>query len=243
MGTIEGRSTCELSSTWFSGSAERVQPYLRTQIKVPAGKVCSAHHGRPIKSRPDQDNHKTAKLGIQGAVAQFLKHLSNNLVVSDCREYFPRISLFQAGQRGLTRNTGSGGVLLKIFVDIDPNWSEQAMLGISFHRPFLADWKSIYSPTNCWQDRATIGNPPGPTRCNIVLISLMQTTLTTSFAIMYLWVLVFHTERWTRGWRDGYFNFRDKVEILFPSVSFLETRTRFFSLNLMVRDKIENFVN
>ena len=94
----------------------------------------------PIKSRPDQDNHKTAKLGIpRAAVAQFLKHLSNNLVVSDCREYFPRISLFQAGQRGLTRNTGSGGVLLKIFVDIDPNWSEQAMLGISFHRPFLAD--------------------------------------------------------------------------------------------------------
>ena len=46
-----------------------------------------------------------------------------------------------------------------------------------------------------------------------------------------------------RGWRDSYFNFRDQIEILFPSVSFLETRTIIFSLNLRVWDKIENFVH
>ena len=41
--------------------------------------------------------------------------------------------------------------------------------------------------------------------------------------------LVFFLLR-NRGWRDSYFTFRDKIEILFPSVSFLETRTRIFSL-------------
>ena len=35
--------------------------------------------------------------------------------------------------------------------------------------------------------------------------------------------------------------FRDEIEILFPLVSCLETRTRFCSLNLRVRDEIENF--
>ena len=44
------------------------------------------------------------------------------------------------------------------------------------------------------------------------------------------------------GWRDAYFNFRDKIEILFPSVSFLKTRTRIFSPYLRVRDQIESFV-
>ena len=44
----------------------------------------------------------------------------------------------------------------------------------------------------------------------------------------------------SRGWRDAFFYFRDEIEVSFPSVSFLETRTRIFSLNLMVRDEIEN---
>ena len=54
--------------------------------------------------------------------------------------------------------------------------------------------------------------------------------------------LVFFLLR-NRGWRDSYFNFQDEIEILFPSVSFLETRKRIFSLNLRVRDEIENFVH
>ena len=57
-----------------------------------------------------------------------------------------------------------------------------------------------------------------------------------------------------RGWRDAIFDFRDKIEILLHSVSCLETRPRFFhlisgfetrsrfcSLNLRLRDEIENF--
>ena len=47
----------------------------------------------------------------------------------------------------------------------------------------------------------------------------------------------------SRGWRDAFVYFRDKIEILFPSVSFLETRTRIFSLNLGVRDEIKTFVH
>ena len=31
-----------------------------------------------------------------------------------------------------------------------------------------------------------------------------------------------------RGWRDAFFDFRDEIEILLPSVSCLETRSRFF---------------
>ena len=72
-------------------------------------------------------------------MAQFLKHLSNNLVVSDCREYFPRISLFQASQRGLTRNSQWRRLTENICRHRDPNWFEQAMLGFSFHRPLLND--------------------------------------------------------------------------------------------------------
>ena len=32
----------------------------------------------------------------------------------------------------------------------------------------------------------------------------------------------------SRGWRDAFFDFRDEIEILLPSVSCLETRSRFF---------------
>ena len=47
----------------------------------------------------------------------------------------------------------------------------------------------------------------------------------------------------SRGWRDAFFYFRDEIEILLPSVSCLETRSRFFSQNLRVRDEIEIFVH
>ena len=41
--------------------------------------------------------------------------------------------------------------------------------------------------------------------------------------------IVFHKHcLWCRGWRDAFFDFRDEIEILLPSVSCLETRSRFF---------------
>ena len=62
-------------------------------------------------------------------------------------------------------------------------------------------------------------------------------TFLAQFGLVYCWPLCrppcpppYRPPCPTRGWRDAFFDFRDKIEILLPSVLCLETRPRFFHL-------------